>query len=123
MSKLGLEDWLARNQTRPPQPNDEDGGVGEEISISDILCEHAALDPSKASDMKCINEVRAEPVVRYRELDDKIRVPTKRSWQLDALSPRCSTLTTSVQFASQGLIKVRVSLMNDEYLDNESPFV
>ena len=96
VSKRGLENWLARNQTWLPQPSDEDPGVPEEISISDILCDHGALDPSKASNMKCINEVRAESAVRYHKLDCKIRVLTKTSWQLDPTSRHCSTLATYV---------------------------
>lgn len=63
VSKQGLENWLVRNQTRLPKPNEEEG-VPEEISIPDILCEHGALDPSKAGNMKCINEVSAQLAVR-----------------------------------------------------------
>ncbi|KAF9647555.1 cysteine proteinase [Thelephora ganbajun] len=63
VSKQGLEKWLARNQTHPPQLNDEDAGVLEEISISDILCEHGVLDSSKASHMKCINEGAYEKIL------------------------------------------------------------
>jgi hypothetical protein len=59
-SKRSLGHWLTRNQTHLPQPCNEDTGISEEISISDILCEHGALDPSKSSNMKCINEVSAE---------------------------------------------------------------
>lgn len=123
VSKQGLENWLARNQTRLPQPNGEDGGAPEDIYISDILCEHGALDPSKASNMKCINEVGAESAVGYRKLDRKIRVLTTRSWQLDATSHRCSTLTTSVRFASSKRIKVRVSCTIDGHLDTDYSIV
>ena len=56
MSKQGLEHWLNRYQTHLPK--DEDAEVPGEIPISDILCEHGVLDPSKSSHMKCINEVR-----------------------------------------------------------------
>ena len=115
VSKQGLENWLARNQTFLPQSNDEGTGATEEISISDILCEHDALDPSKASNMKCINEVSAEPAVRCRKLDREIRVLTTRSWQPDATLRRCSTPKTSVQFASLKSIKVRVPPTVDRY--------
>ena len=78
VNKHGLEKWLTRNQTHLPQPSDEDGGVPEEISIPDILCEHGALDPSQASRMKCINEVSTESTVRGSELNRKTRVPMTR---------------------------------------------
>ena len=64
VSRQGLEKWLARNQTYLPQPTDKEIEVLEEISISDVLCEHGALDPSQASSMKCINGVSVE--VRYQ---------------------------------------------------------
>jgi len=65
VSRQGLEKWLARNQTHLPQPN-EDMEVLEEICVLDILCEHSALDPSKANRMKCINEVSVESIARAR---------------------------------------------------------
>ena len=71
VSKQSLENWLARNQTHLPRANDEDDGAPEELSISDILCEHGALDPSRASNMKCINEVSAAFARRYCKLDKK----------------------------------------------------
>lgn len=107
VSKQSLENWLARNQTHLSKPNEESVGVPEEISMSDILCEHGALDPSKASDMKCINEVSAEFTTKYGKPYHKIRVHTKRSWLLDAPSHHCSIPTTSVQFASRNCTKVR----------------
>jgi len=88
VSKQGLEEWLARNQTHLPQPNDEDAGVPEEISISDILCEHGALDPSQASRMKCISEVSTESNARASKLNRKIRVPTRRFRLPDAILRR-----------------------------------
>ena len=88
VSKRGLEKWLARNQTHLPQLNDEDAGVPEEISISDILCEHGALDPPQASRMKCINEVSAEFTAGASKLDRKIRVPTRRFRLPDAILRR-----------------------------------
>jgi hypothetical protein len=107
VSRQSLEKWLARNQTCLPQPIDEDAGVLEEISISDILCEHGALDPSQASSMKCINGVSVESAARDSKLDRKTRLPT-RAFQLpDASSRRCSTLITFAQFASCKHIKVR----------------
>lgn len=107
VSKQGLEKWLARNQTYLPQPTNEDAGVLEEISVSDILCVHGGLDPSQASQMKCINEVSVGTATRSGKLDRKTRVPTRRFWLLDASSHRCSTPTTSAQSASHKPIKVR----------------
>ena len=66
VSKQSLEGWLARNQTHLPQPDEGEGEALEEISASDILCEHDALDPSKASRMKCINEASAESAAKAR---------------------------------------------------------
>jgi hypothetical protein len=106
VSKQSLEEWLARNQTHLPQPNDE-AEVPEEISTSAILCEHGALDPAQAGRMKCINEVSVESVARASELNRSVRVLTRKSWLWDASSRRCSTLTTSVQSASYRRIKVR----------------
>ena len=106
VSKRSLEEWLARNQTHLPQPNDE-AGVPEEISTSAILCEHGALDPAQADRMKCINEVSAESAAKVSKLNRKARVPTRRSWLRDASSRRCSTLTTSVRSASYKHTKVR----------------
>jgi hypothetical protein len=71
VSKQSLENWLARNQTHLPRTNDEEDGAPEELSISDILCEHGALDPSKASKMKCIDEVSATFALRYPKLDQE----------------------------------------------------
>lgn len=121
VSKHGLEKWLARHQTRLPQPDDENPGVPEEVSISDILCEHGALDPSKASDMKCINEVSAQYIIGYCELDLKIRVLTTKSWQPDATSRHYFTLTTSVRFASPKRIKVRVPPMIARNIETTLP--
>lgn len=119
-SKQSLEKWLARNQTHLPQP-DEEEEAPEEISLSDILCEHDALDPSKASRMKCINEVSAESATRIRKLDRKIRVPMRRFWPPDARSHLYSTQATYVQFASQKHIKVRSPWSIERYSGTESP--
>lgn len=107
VSKQSLEKWLARNQTCLPQPTGEDVGALEEISISDILCEHGALDPSQASSMKCINRVSARLAVRDSKLDHKTRLPTRAFWLPGASSRRCSALITSAQFASRRHTKVR----------------
>jgi hypothetical protein len=123
VSKQGLENWLASNQTYLPQSNDEDTGVPEETPISDTLCEHGALDPSKASNMKCINEVSPEPTAGYRKLDRKIRVLTTRSWLPEATLRRCFTLKISVQFASSKRIKVRVPSTMNRHPNTDSPFV
>jgi len=120
VSKQSLEKWLARNQTCLPQPTGEDVGALEEISISDILCEHGALDPSQASSMKCINEVSVEFAVRDSKLDRKTRLPTRTFWIPDASSRRCSTLITSAQFASRRHIKVR-NLQRIETLRYQMP--
>ena len=107
VSKQSLESWLACNQSYLPQPNDDDAGVREEISVSDILCEHGALDPSQASRMKCINEAGAKSAARVGKLNLRIRTPTRRFWLLDASSPHYSILATSAQFASRKHTKVR----------------
>lgn len=123
VSKQGLENWLARNQTRLPQSNDEGAEVPEEIPISDITCEHGALDPSKASSMKCVNEVSADSTVRYHKSDHKIRVLTTRSWPPGATSRHCSTPITSVQSASPKRTKVRVPPTINSHLGIDSSFV
>lgn len=120
-SKQSLESWLVRNQTHLPQPNEEEAGVLEEISVSDILCEHSSLDPSQASRMKCINEVSAESVARVDQLNNKIRLPTKRFRPLDASSRRWFTLTTSVKFVSRKHIKVRNLQPIGRHLGTEFP--
>lgn len=96
VSKQSLENWLARNQTHLPPPGGEEVGAPEEISVSDILCEHGALDPSQAGRMKCINEVSTESIIGARKLNSKIRAPTRRFRPLDVSSSRWSILTTSV---------------------------
>lgn len=121
MSKQSLEKWLSRNQTHLPQPDNEEGEAPEEISVSDILCEHDALDPLKAGRMKCINEVSAESAARTRKLDRQIRGPTERFQPPDARSRRCSTLATSVRFASRKHIKVRSPGSTERYLGTEFP--
>lgn len=107
VSKQSLEEWLARNQTHLPPPDDEESGAPEEISVSDILCEHDGLDPSKASRMKCINEVGPGSVAKASKPNSKVRLPTIRFRLPDACSRRCSTLATSVKFVSHKHIKVR----------------
>ena len=121
VNKQGLEKWLARNQTHLPQPNDEDGGVPEEISISDVLCEHEALDPSKAGRMKCINEVSADSAARTSKLYHKIRVHTRRFRLPDANSRRYSTLTMSVRYVSLNHIKVRNLRSTKRHSGTKSP--
>lgn len=107
MSKKGLEEWLARNQTYLPQTAGGDSGVVEEIFISNILCGHGGLDPSQANRMKCINEVSVESATGGGKLHHVTRVPTRKLWLPGASLRHYATLATSARFASHKHIKVR----------------
>ena len=124
MSKRGLEEWLARNQTYLPQTTGagEDSEVLEEISVSDILCGHDGLDPSQANRMKCINEVSMESVTRDGKLHHVTRVPTRKFWLPGANLCHYATLATSARFASHKHIRVR-NLRQIERLRDSIPIL
>lgn len=123
VSKQSLESWLARNQTHLPQPNEEEEEeeVPEEISISDIVCKHDALDPSKAGRMKCINEVSADPAAMASKFNRRIRVPTRKYWLPDVRSRRRCIQAIFVQFASHKRTKVRISWPTEWQLGTKFP--
>ena len=53
-----IEEALADDGAGRRTPSSKLSPIAEEISISDIVCEHGKLDPSKSADMKRVNAVR-----------------------------------------------------------------
>lgn len=63
VSRQALENWLAKPFVQPEEHKSRSQSVSgdAELQVCDILCTHGALHPHKASSMKRISRVSANP--------------------------------------------------------------